>query len=219
MSKTILHLEKTRSKLSDRRLRLPENFRSGFKNIRSKSYTYQKVQTIVSSEINNNRIGQYLLRIGYKMIESEYMTRPRSESKCRPGRFYRSRLRSKKNRQYQFQSEDNHRYRNRPEQDFQYPNRSEENRQYQYGRENNRQHCYGPEENRQYQHGRENNRQNRYGGKIIVSFDMDRKIIANLNMRIIEIIDLDVKRMVDVALDAVVNALVIAKLHVTLISL
>lgn len=162
MSKTILHLEKTRSKLSDRRLRLPENFRSGFKNIRSKSYTYQKVQTIVSSEINNNRIGQYLLRIGYKMIESEYMTRPRSESKCRPGRFYRSRLRSKKNRQYQFQSEDNHRYRNRPEQDFQYPNRSEENRQYQYGRENNRQHCYGPEENRRYQHGRENDRQNRY---------------------------------------------------------
>lgn len=162
VSKTILHLDKTRSKLSDRRLRLPENFRSGFKNIRSKSYTYQKVQTIVSSEINNSRIGQYLLRIGYKMIESEYMTRPRSESKCRPGRFYRSRFRSKKNRQYQFQSEDNHRYRNRPEQDFQYPNRSEENRQYQYGRENNRQHCYGPEENRQYQHGRENNRQNRY---------------------------------------------------------
>lgn len=64
VSKTILHLEKTRSKLSDRRLRLPENFRSGFKNIRSKPYTYQKVQTIVSSEINNNRIGQYLLRIG-----------------------------------------------------------------------------------------------------------------------------------------------------------
>lgn len=162
VSKTILHLDKTRSKLSDRRLRLPENFRSGFKNIRSKSYTYQKVQTIVSSEINNNRIGQYLLRIGYKMIESEYMTRPRSESKCRPGRFYRSRFRSNKNRQYQFQSEDNHRYRNRPEKDFQYPNRSEENRQYQYGRENNRQHRYGPEENRQYQHGRENNRQHRY---------------------------------------------------------
>lgn len=120
LSNTILHLDKTRSKLNDRRFRLTENFRSGFKNIRSKPYNYQKIYIIVSSEIKNNRIGRYLLRIGYKMIKSELTTRLSSERKSRPGRFYRSRFRSKKKCQHQFQSEHNHRYKSGPEKEFQY---------------------------------------------------------------------------------------------------
>lgn len=186
----ILDYDEICSKLSARKSRLKNSFQSGIRNTRSKTYSslVESVESIVRSEINNTRKGQYLFRIGYEIIQLEFKTRPRRERRNRSGIFNKS----KENLENWSESKDNRQYRSQTTDDCQYQSRSEENFQDRYRSENSQNFQFQSKEDRQYRNRSEENRKNQSRSE-----ENDRDwfqsdvialvVVANLEERILNI--------------------------------